>query len=81
MRFFVVLTGIVLVLIGALTGGCSLVFTLIIFGPGGDGILPIWFLGFLIGIPSLWLGLRMLGILGKRPDAPPPPSSPSDPSS
>lgn len=80
MRFFVTLLGIVLVLIGALTGGCSLVFTLIIFGPGGDGILPIWLFGFLVGIPSLWLGLRMLGVLGKRA-APPPPPTPGDPSS
>jgi hypothetical protein len=80
MRLFVTLLGIVLLLIGALTGGCSLVFTLIIFGPGGDGILPIWLLGFLVGIPSLWLGLRMLGVLGKRADPPSPPN-PGDPSS
>lgn len=60
---------VLLFLLAALTGGCSLLFTFGLYSSGGspDGAMLIWFIGIVISVLSFWRG-RVL--LRRRPDQP-----------
>lgn len=58
-RSLAIILGVVLMMIGILTGGCSLAFTSMI--RGNDNILLlIWLSGFGIGGLSIWGAFRLL---------------------
>ena len=60
-RFLLFLLGLVLIVVGVLAGGCSVLFTPSLFGTGefeGTGNLPIWGAGVLVGIGGIWIGIK-----------------------
>jgi hypothetical protein len=60
-------------LVALLTGGCSLLFTVLVFtDPAGDAIAPIVVLGLGIGGLSLWAGLALWRKTRKSVPPPPP---------
>ncbi|MEZ5731608.1 MAG: hypothetical protein R3D97_04700 [Paracoccaceae bacterium] len=56
MRVFMTILSIVLFLIAALAGGCSVVFAPLVFGGGGYGAEPIWIGGFVLCGLCIWAG-------------------------
>lgn len=76
MTIFLRLLALLLFLIALLTGGCSIVFSVIaVFDPAGDAILPFVAVGFVIGIPAFFAG-RALWRRTRSPAAPAPPDTP-----
>lgn len=72
LRFLLFLFGLVLVIVGVLAGGCSLVFTPSLFGSGefeGSGNLPIWAAGLAIAGIGIWGGTTVLRAATRARDA------------
>lgn len=56
MRVIAVILGLILIGIAVLAGGCSIVFTPVIFQLGASDIWPIWAAGLFTGVFCLWAG-------------------------
>lgn len=72
LRFLGFLAALVLILTGILAGGCSIVFTPMLFDGGefgGSGILPVWLGGLVLGGLGLWLGIWIIRALRRTEDA------------
>lgn len=69
-RAVAALAGIVLLGVGLLAGGCSLVFTPALFATGefsGSDMLPIWLAGLSLGAAGLYAAVRLLRFANRTP--------------
>jgi len=83
LRFLGVLFGLILIGIGILAGGCSILFTPELFRNSEFGvpdILPVWAGGLAIAAVGIWGGIAIMRRIGRAQQAPatedPPPMEP-----
>jgi hypothetical protein len=76
MTFLAKLSGVALILMALCTGGCSIIFSGLVFRDltGAPAILLIWAAGLVVAVLGLWGGIALLRYrapapaIGDRPD-------------